>query len=93
MAFIVVLPIPFGNLLPALATMLIGVGLVFRDGVAVLLGLVMAGLAMFVTASLMLMAWAWGSAWLVGAYFSPSWTAFQAERGRHFSVIVDGISN
>jgi len=27
------------------------------------------------------------------AYFSPSWTAFQAERGRHFSVIVDGISN
>jgi Mn2+/Fe2+ NRAMP family transporter len=28
-----------------------------------------------------------------GAYFSPSWTAFQAERGRHFSVIVDGISN
>ena len=27
------------------------------------------------------------------AYFSPSWTAFQADRGRHFSVIVDGISN
>ena len=28
-----------------------------------------------------------------GAYFSPSWTAFQAERGRDFSVIVDGVSN
>ncbi len=27
------------------------------------------------------------------AYFSPSWTAFQADRGRGFSVIVDGISN
>jgi len=27
------------------------------------------------------------------AYFSPSWTAFQAEHGRDFSVIVDGISN
>jgi hypothetical protein len=27
------------------------------------------------------------------AYFSPSWTVFQAERGRDFSVIVDGISN
>jgi hypothetical protein len=27
------------------------------------------------------------------AYFSPSWTAFQADRGRYFSVIVDGISN
>ncbi len=30
---------------------------------------------------------------LVTAYFSPSWTAFQADRGRDFSVIVDGISN
>lgn len=29
----------------------------------------------------------------LAAYFSPSWTAFQAERGRDFSVIVDGISN
>lgn len=27
------------------------------------------------------------------AYFSPSWTAFQADRGRYFSVIVDGVSN
>jgi hypothetical protein len=27
-----------------------------------------------------------------GAYFSPSWTLFQADRGRHFSVIVDGVS-
>jgi hypothetical protein len=26
------------------------------------------------------------------AYFSPSRTVFQADRGRHFSVIVDGIS-
>ena len=25
----------------------------------------------------------------LAAYFSPSWTAFQADRGRHFSVIVD----
>jgi len=25
------------------------------------------------------------------AYFSPSWTAFQADRGRDFSVIVDDI--
>jgi hypothetical protein len=36
------------------------------------------------------------SAWLACsliAYFSPSWTAFQADRGRDFSVIVDGVSN
>ena len=30
---------------------------------------------------------------MLGAYFSPSWTVFQADRGRCFSVIVDGISN
>ena len=26
------------------------------------------------------------------AYFSSSWTPFQADRGRDFSVIVDGVS-
>jgi len=65
MALIVVLPIPFGNVLPALATMLIGLGLVFRDGVAMALGLVMSGLALFVTAGLLLMASFWGSEWIV----------------------------
>lgn len=29
--------------------------------------------------------------WLL-AYFSPSWTPFQADGGRDFSVIVDGVS-
>ena len=29
----------------------------------------------------------------LSAYFSPSWTAFQADRARCFSVMVDGISN
>jgi hypothetical protein len=65
MSVIVVLPIPFGNLLPALAMMLIGLGLVFRDGVAVVLGLAMAGLALLVTVGLMLMAWVWGSEWIL----------------------------
>jgi hypothetical protein len=40
--------------------------------------------------------WYWGRKSLgryAAAYFSPSWTAFQADRGRDFSVIVDGISN
>jgi hypothetical protein len=27
------------------------------------------------------------------AYFRPSWTAFQVDRGRGFSVIVDGVSD
>jgi Fic family protein len=30
---------------------------------------------------------------IISAYFSPSWTAFQADRGRDFSVIVDGVSD
>lgn len=68
MAFIVVMPIPFGNVLPAPALMLIGLGLMFRDGVAVVLGLAMAALAMCVTAGVMLMAWAWGSEWLLGLF-------------------------
>jgi hypothetical protein len=29
----------------------------------------------------------------VSEYFRPSWTAFQADRGRGFSVIVDGVSD
>ena len=68
MALIVVMPIPFGNVLPALSLMLIGLGLVFRDGVAVVLGLAMAALAIGVTAGVMLMAWAWGSEWLLGLF-------------------------
>lgn len=34
-----------------------------------------------------------GKLLLVTAYFSPSWTAFQADRGRHFKLIVDAVSN
>ena len=30
--------------------------------------------------------------WAMPEYFSPSWTAFQADRGRCFSAIMDGVS-
>ena len=66
MAVIVVMPIPFGNVLPALALMLIGLGLVFRDGVAVILGLLMSGVALVATTGLLLMTWVWGSEWILG---------------------------
>ncbi|MBC7940250.1 MAG: exopolysaccharide biosynthesis protein [Chitinophagaceae bacterium] len=66
MAIIVVLPIPFGNLLPALALMLIGLGLVFRDGIAVIVGLLMSGVALVATTGLLLMTWIWGSEWILG---------------------------
>ena len=66
MATIVVMPIPFGNLLPALALVFIGLGLVFRDGVAVVVGLLMSGVAVVATTGLLLMAWGWGSEWILG---------------------------
>ena len=51
MALILVLPIPFGNILPALAVAVIGLGLVFRDGLVVMLGTVMAGLTLALTSA------------------------------------------
>lgn len=66
MAGIVVMPIPFGNLLPAVALVFIGLGLVFRDGVAVILGLLMSGVALVATTSLLLMVGVLGSEWILG---------------------------
>ncbi|MEO8311624.1 MAG: exopolysaccharide biosynthesis protein [Caldimonas sp.] len=63
MALIVVLPIPFGNMLPALAMMFIGLGLVFRDGVVIAMGCATAGLALLLTVGLVSMVWVWGSDW------------------------------
>ncbi len=64
MAAIIVLPIPFGNLLPALAIMLLGVGLVFHDGLAMILGLVTSTLALFATTALLMLGWYLGSGWI-----------------------------
>ena len=66
MAAIIVMPIPFGNLLPALALLFVALGLVFRDGVAVILGLLMSGAALVATTGLLLMAWIWGSERILG---------------------------
>lgn len=64
MALLIVLPIPFGNVLPAVAMMLMGVALVFRDGLAMILGLATAALAVTATGVLVLLAWNVGSDWL-----------------------------
>ncbi len=66
MAVIVVLPIPFGNFLPAAVLVLIGLGLVFRDGLVMILGLLMSGVALVATTCLLLMAWVWGKEWILG---------------------------
>ena len=60
MGGLIFLPIPFGNVLPALALSLLGLGLLFRDGVAVLLSLVAGGVAVAYTMALGVLAWQWG---------------------------------
>ena len=62
MGGLIFLPIPFGNVLPALALSLLGLGLVFRDGLAVLLAWLVAGAALAYSAGLGLLAWHWGLA-------------------------------
>jgi hypothetical protein len=65
MAAILVMPIPLGNLLPALALVLIALGIVFRDGIVLVCGLLLSGVALVVTTGLFLAVWAWGSAWIL----------------------------
>jgi hypothetical protein len=55
MAFLIFLPIPFGNVLPATALVALGLGLVFRDGWAVLASVLVGVCAVGVTTAL-----AWG---------------------------------
>lgn len=47
MAFLLILPIPFGNLFPGLSVLLISLGLIERDGVCVALGLVLSVASIF----------------------------------------------
>lgn len=54
---LVPLPIPFGNTLPGLATLMIGLGTASRDGLAVLAGLLLAAAAALVSVGLVLGAW------------------------------------
>lgn len=60
MAVVLILPIPFGNILPALALILIGLGMAFRDSLAVLLGALAAALTIAVMTTVLLLAADWG---------------------------------
>ena len=62
MALLIVLPIPFGNVLPAIAVALFGLALALRDGALVLAGGVVAGAACMVPVGM-----AWG-AWQVAGW-------------------------
>lgn len=47
-AFVLALPIPFGNLLPGVSLLLIGFGLIERDGLCIAAGLTIGTIAMFI---------------------------------------------
>jgi hypothetical protein len=47
-AFVLALPIPFGNLLPGLSLLLIGFGLIERDGLCIVAGLTIGIVTMFI---------------------------------------------
>ena len=64
MAVLIVLPIPFGNVLPALAVAMLGLALVHRDGLMVMLSAVMAALTATYVAGLGLSVWLLGDHWL-----------------------------
>ena len=56
LAFLLILPIPFGNLLPALGIVLISLGLIERDGLVVLLGIAFGVVSCFVLGGLIVVA-------------------------------------
>ena len=64
MAALIILPLPFGNVLPALALILFGLGVVFRDGFAVIAALAISSLAVLFAVGMVWGAWALGSTWL-----------------------------
>jgi hypothetical protein len=63
LALLIVLPIPFGNILPALAVTAFGLGLVFRDGWMMIAGVVLAILGTGFAAGLAVGVWWLGAAW------------------------------
>ncbi len=57
MAVLIILPIPLGNLLPSFSLVVLGIGLIFRDGLIVLLSAATSLLALAWTSALALGAW------------------------------------
>ena len=64
MAWAIFLPIPFGNVVPAVALLLIGLGLVFEDGLAVLAGATL-GVAWTLALAALVVS---GAQWLPGVW-------------------------
>lgn len=64
MAGLIVLPIPFGNVLPAASLAVLGLGLVCRDGVVVACSLLLAALAWALAGGVLWASWAAVTAWV-----------------------------
>lgn len=67
MGFLIILPMPLGNVLPAISMVLLGLGLAFRDGLAVMLSAAAAVLATAYAAALGV------GLWLLGAEGLRRW--------------------
>ena len=59
MGVVIFLPLPFGNVLPSLAIVVLGVGMAFRDGLAVVSAVGMALMSVAYAAAMAAGAWAW----------------------------------
>lgn len=70
MGVLIALPIPFGNTLPGLAVLVLALGLGQQDGVAVLVGLSLAIVAIVVSWGLFLGSWWIVERYIVGLDFS-----------------------
>lgn len=64
MAVLIALPIPFGNMLPGLAVLVIALGLAQRDDMAVLTGLLLAILSVLTSGAIIYGGWALISGWM-----------------------------
>lgn len=57
MAVIVILPIPMGNIAPSIALVLLGLGLVFRDGIVMLASALASWIALAATGAIVALGW------------------------------------
>jgi hypothetical protein len=64
LALVIILPIPFGNMLPAIAIMVISLGLVESDGLLVVIGTIASLVILVVMASAIMTLSAWVRNWL-----------------------------
>ena len=61
---LITLPIPFGNLFPALALVCVGIGVPAKDGALLLVGAAMSVVGLIWPAALLVAGWQAGSEWL-----------------------------